>query len=124
MPRWSNTERLVVGWLTTHQGLPVYTERPEGLTADHLLIERIGGARTDPIDREVDVEVTVTTTARGDLWDAVADVEEAIAALAAAGSAAGYVDDVVERFAFAAEEHRNPGVRKARAVFTLTVRPE
>lgn len=124
MPRWSNLERLVVGWLTTHQALPVYTERPEGLTVDHVLVERVGGARTDPLDRDVDVEVTVTTTARADLWDTVGDVEEALAALAANGSVEGYVDDVVERFSFAAETHTNPTVRKARAVFTLQVRPE
>lgn len=124
MPRWPNPERLVVGWLQTRLTVPVFTERPEGLNADHVLVERVGGARNDPVEREVDVEVTVSATARATLWDLVADVEEALAALAANGSSEGYADDVNERFAFAVDDHPNPSVREARAVFTIPMRSE
>lgn len=118
---WANLERAVVAWLTA-RGLSVYTETgpDDTLPAERVLVERTGGAGRG-IVKDVDVEVSVTSATRAGMWALAAQVETAMAALAANGDP--YVDDVAESFAFAVDPTENTAARRATATYTLTVRP-
>jgi hypothetical protein len=121
--RWPNVEKAVRAWLGAETGRPVYTETPSDPPAEYFTVERLGGNRNDPIERDVDVEVTATARDRGVMWDLAADAESVMAALACRGVGEIYVDEVTEAFGFAVDPQPDQDARVARATFTLTVRP-
>ncbi|ANC31431.1 hypothetical protein [Isoptericola dokdonensis] len=121
---WANAERLVRGWLADRTGIPTYTETGDNPPELYLIVARVGGSRLDPHERDIDVEVTVYAGDRSALWGAARAVETAMAALAAAGTKDGYVDDVVEAFGFAIDPAATDRAQRvATATYTLTCRP-
>jgi len=103
----------------------VFTETDTTLTS-HLpayQIERVGGSDDIEIGKAIQVEVNSLAATRPAMWDAAADVETAMALLAANGTDAWYVDDVTETFSAAVAPHPNDGVRRATATYALTIRP-
>jgi len=121
--RWVNLERAVGRYLGDVTGHLVYTESASTMPAAYVTVERVGGGGQGA-DRDVDIEVTVTAPTRPAMWDLAADVESAMDALASADATTGvYVDDVATAFGFASDPPPDPTRRRARATFTLTVRP-
>lgn len=131
---WPNAERHVIRWLNTHTELTVYSLLPNNF-GDHLpaaQVTRMGGtpgsdtetgARKVGNDRTIDIEITVHTRTRGELWSAAQQVETAMGGLAANGDAEWYVDDVSEVFAFAVDNYENETKQRATATYGLMVRP-
>ena len=124
---WPDVEKLVWAWLTEHMApVAVVTENESGSPTPRVRVGRAGGGDgrgSVGIDREVDIEVTVITDTRGDLWALADAVDGHMAAVACAETPHGYVDDVRTRAGFADDSPAHSPVRRASAVFTLTVRP-
>lgn len=126
---WPRLERLAVAWLKTRTSALVVTRRPEELAAavaergGVVQVQRAGGADGPSLDKQLAAEVLVFASERGELWDLVDVIESAMFDLAGDGNAEGYVDDVVESFAFADDPHPDPSLCAATGTFTITVRP-
>lgn len=124
-PRWANVEKKLVAWLQADVRPEVFTELPSNLN-DVLpahRITRVGGGDGAETTKVYQVEIETYASTRGQLWDAVADVETSMRRLAANGLDGLYVDEVTETFAAALVEHEGDGVRKATATYGIAVRP-
>lgn len=120
---WPNVEKAVVAWLRAETARTVYTELPASPAEEYFFVERVGGSRDDPVERDVDVEVSATARDRDGMWDLAGEAESAMAALACRGVGEVYVDEVTEPFGFAVDPQPDQDARVARATFALTVRP-
>lgn len=100
----------------------VYTTTPATVPAAYVTVERVGGVGA-AIDREIDIEVSVTAGTRGAMWDLATAVEKVFKALATDTAAGVYIDDVAERFGFAADPPHAPDRYRSRATYTVTIRP-
>lgn len=125
-PRWPNVEKLVVGWVATRTGRPVFTETDDSITGSlpAYQVTRVGGAGGPDFTKTVQVEIDAIAATRSALWDAVADLETAMFSLAANGTEDWYVDSVTETFSAAIQPHENPGARRATATYGLALRPQ
>lgn len=121
--RWPNVERHVVAWLRARITATVYTETDDNLTGPALIVERAGGQDASLIGKRILVEVASVGNTRAAMWELVGKVETAMDQLSASGTEDWYVDEVEETFSAAPERTGNPGVRRARATYALTIRP-
>jgi len=121
-----DVETYLIAWLTAKLKRPIYTETDTTLTQylPAYQIARVGGSDGAEVDKRVNIEITAIVATRGELWAAVQNAESAMRALSANGTASWYVDDVEETFSFAIEPYENDGVRRARATYALTLRPQ
>ena len=124
--RWANAEKQLITWLSTSTGRYVYSKTPDDLQAvvPAHKAARIGGASRGDLEKDIDLEVDTFVATRNELWDVVAEVETAMDALKANGTAEWYVDDVQEVFGHAIDEtYENPNIVKATATYRVTLRP-
>lgn len=120
--RWANVEKAMVAYLT-ETVTTTYTQTATPMPDRYLLIARAGGGG-ESIDKTVDIEIRAVAAARGDLWDLVGDVEEAMRDLIANDAAPGvYVDDVTVAFGFAWDPPADQSNAAAIGTYILTVRP-
>lgn len=123
--RWPNVEKAVVTYLAQELTAPVFTRTASDTAEKHdkfAVLERSGGSGLW-IFKDVDISIAVTARTREAMWDLAADVETAFDALAAGYAGDVYVDDVEEAFGFAFDPAENSDLRRASAIFSLTVRP-
>lgn len=89
----------------------------------YFTVRRTGGTLVW-IDREVDIEIVVSTKdSRSHMWNLADIVESSMFDLAANTTGDLYVDNVDEPFAFADDPPDDPNINQATATFTLTIRP-
>lgn len=105
----------------------MFTETTTQTPDEYAVVEVVPGSSDLVIEREIVVEVSIHVKGRDRprrrALDLGEEITTAMSALAASGTPDWYVDDVEETFSFAIDSQSDPGVRVARATYTLTVRP-
>jgi hypothetical protein len=117
--QWPNVERLLVGYLTTACGVPVFTETPTDLEQKTpcLVVERIAGGAGRDYEKTFVVDITAFATARAAVWALVQVTEVAMVRC-------DLFDTVEEQSSFGNVPYANAALRRAEATYGLTARPQ
>lgn len=124
--RWANAEKQCIAWLRQETGRTVYSSTPDnlGTVVPAYKVTRVGGGQETDLEKTIDLEINTYAVKRGDLWDAVADIETAMDSLRANGTNDWYVDDVTEVFGHSiVESNENRDLVKATATYRVKLRP-
>ncbi|MGU3409114.1 hypothetical protein ACLBWP_03320 [Microbacterium sp. M1A1_1b] len=117
--QWPNVERLLVGYLTTAVGVPVFTETPADLEQKTpcLVVERIAGGYGRDYEKTFVVDVTAFATTRPAMWSLVQVAEVAMVRC-------DLFDTVEEQSSFGNVPYANNTLRRAVATYGVTARPQ
>lgn len=124
--RWPNTTRLLIAYLSSRTGLPVYSRRPADGWSAHLpciFVDRLPGPPSDGWSKTYTFDVELMTADLERLGSLVQDVEVFMFTLPSEQDTTAHVDDVQCTAEFADLPYGDLEFERAVATFDITVRP-